>query len=332
MKLLSMCVRVCVLVLLSGILRVHANPFVVVGGLVASGTALYSYIYHERCNSNWIGYNPKGLKDDLKQKLFGQHIAAPVIFQSVTGFMSSTNSQKPLVLSLNGVTGTGKNHISKIIAKNIYRKGMDSSFVHLLPATKFFPHVENLSQYKTWLQNFIEDNVRSCERSLFIFDEMDKMHPGLIDIIKPYLDYHDHLGQISFRNSIFIFLSNSGGQEIAQTALDFWNAGLDRQKITLKDLEKSVSVSSFNNAGGGFYETFLIESGLVDVFVPFLPLEKHHVKQCVLAAMAERNLEPNLTVAEKVAEELIYFPKHEKLFSSNGCKTIEKRLPFHLFV
>lgn len=41
---------------------------------------------------------------------------------------------------------------------------------------------------------------------MFIFDEMDKMHPGLIDGIKPYLDYYDKLDGVSYRKSIFIFL------------------------------------------------------------------------------------------------------------------------------
>lgn len=41
---------------------------------------------------------------------------------------------------------------------------------------------------------------------MFIFDEMDKMHPGLIDSIKPYLDYYEKLDGISYRKAIFIFL------------------------------------------------------------------------------------------------------------------------------
>lgn len=41
---------------------------------------------------------------------------------------------------------------------------------------------------------------------MFIFDEMDKMHPGLIDGIKPYLDFYDNLNGVSYRKAIFIFL------------------------------------------------------------------------------------------------------------------------------
>lgn len=56
------------------------------------------------------------------------------------------------------------------------------------------------------LQSWIRGNVSICPRSLFIFDEMDKMHAGLIDSIKPFLDYYELLDGVSYRKAIFIFL------------------------------------------------------------------------------------------------------------------------------
>lgn len=56
------------------------------------------------------------------------------------------------------------------------------------------------------LQSWIRGNVSACARSIFIFDEMDKMHAGLIDAIKPYLDYYDNLDGVSYQKAIFIFL------------------------------------------------------------------------------------------------------------------------------
>ena len=52
----------------------------------------------------------------------------------------------------------------------------------------------------------IENAVKSCPRSFFIFDEMDKMPAGLIDTIKPYLDYYDQLKGIDYRKATFFFL------------------------------------------------------------------------------------------------------------------------------
>lgn len=89
-----------------------------------------------------------GLKYDLDTKLYGQHVAAQVILKAVTGFMNNENPKKPLVLSLHGWTGTGKNFVSQLIAENIYAKGMSSSFVHLFTATAHFPHEIHIDTYK----------------------------------------------------------------------------------------------------------------------------------------------------------------------------------------
>ncbi|KAK5613843.1 hypothetical protein CRENBAI_015449 [Crenichthys baileyi] len=288
------------------------------------------YHFHECCRPEWISFNETRLKTDLESKLFGQHIASRIILKAVNGFMSNDNPKKPLVLSLHGWTGTGKNFVSKLIADSIYAEGMQSSFVHVFTSTLHFPHSEHIATYKSQLQQWVRGNVTNCERSMFIFDEMDKMHPGLIDSIKPYLDYYDKLDGVSYRKSIFIFLSNAGGDGIIQTALDFWRKGRDRKEIELKDLETALSLSVFNNNKSGFFRTSLIDKNLVDFFVPFLPLEYRHVVQCALAEMRAKRLKPNHDVADKVARDLVYFPKSERVFSVKGCKTIESKLDFYM--
>lgn len=60
--------------------------------------------------------------------------------------------------------------------------------------------------FQEQLQNWIRGNVSVCPHSVFIFDEMDKMHPGLIDAIKPFLDYYEQVDGVSYRKAIFIFL------------------------------------------------------------------------------------------------------------------------------
>ncbi|XP_043085831.1 torsin-1A-like [Puntigrus tetrazona] len=303
-----------------------------VGAGLAALAAIYCYFYwkNEACNGNWISFNRTGLKRDLKQKLYGQHVAAEVVLKAVTGFMRSQNPKKPLVLSLHGWTGTGKNFVSQLIAENIYQKGMTSSFVHLFTATAHFPHEACVSKYKTQLLEWIRGNVSICPRSMFIFDEMDKMHPGLIDSIKPYLDFYDNLNGVSYRQAIFIFLSNAGGESIAQVALDFWKDGKPRPDIHLKDLEMALSLSVFNNKNSGLWHTSLIDKNLVDYFVPFLPLEYKHVVQCGLAEMVSKGRAPDMEVVETMARDLNYFPKEERVFSTQGCKVISSRLDFYI--
>ncbi|XP_074976549.1 torsin-1B isoform X2 [Caretta caretta] len=191
--------------------------------------------------------NTTALKEDLDNKLFGQHLAKDVILKAVTGFRNNPNPKKPLVLSLHGWGGTGKNFVSQFIAKSIHKAGQKSKFVHLFIATLHFPHEHQIQLYKDQLQTWIRGNVSACARSVFVFDEMDKLHPGLIDAIKPFLDYYEQIDGVSYRRAIFIFLSNAGGDLINKAALDFWRSGKDRKQIQLKDLEPLLSVAVFNN-------------------------------------------------------------------------------------
>ncbi|KAG7215341.1 hypothetical protein INR49_022578 [Caranx melampygus] len=275
--------------------------------------------------------NKDNLGDELDLKLFGQHIASYSVLKAVEGFMSNENPRKPLVLSLNGATGTGKNYISQLIAESIYNKGSKSRFFHVFSATHHFPHPqEHLQTYKAQLKQWLREGVSDCERSIFVFDEVDKMHPELIDSIKPNLDHYANLDGVSYQKSIFIFLSNAGADVIAQITLDFLKAGKTREEMKLRDLETSLSNSLFKDSKSGFFHSTLIDSNLVDYFVPFLPLEYRHVLQCVNAEMKVRGLLPNQEVADKLAKELMYYPKDEKVFAASGCKTIEKKLQFYL--
>ncbi|XP_064828308.1 torsin-1A-like isoform X3 [Oncorhynchus masou masou] len=264
----------------------------------------------------------------LDRKLFGQHVASRVIQKAVTGFMNNKNPKKPLVLSLHGWTGTGKNFASQLIAENIYKEGMASSCVHQFGTTHFLLSSQ-LENYKSQLQQWFKDNVTNCPRSMFIFKWMDQMHPGLIDCIKPYLGYYEYLDGVSYRQAIFIFLSNAGGEQITQVALDFWKAGRDREEIKLQHLEPALSLSVFNNKKSGLWHTRLIDKNLVDFFIPFLPLEYRHVLLCGMAEMSAKGLEPDQDVVDQMAKDMVYFPKSEKIFSLMGCKTISVKLDYY---
>lgn len=60
--------------------------------------------------------------------------------------------------------------------------------------------------FQNALKERIENGVKQCPQSLFIFDEIDKTLPGVLDIVTPYIDYLDHLDGIDYRYAIFIFL------------------------------------------------------------------------------------------------------------------------------
>ncbi|NWU71880.1 TOR1A protein, partial [Pterocles burchelli] len=269
------------------------------------------------------------LQEDLDKKLFGQHLVNKVIVKAVRGFLNNSNAKKPLALSLHGWTGTGKNFVSKIVAESIYKRGLQSKFVHQFVATLHFPHAHSINLYKDQLQSWIRGNVSICPRSLFIFDEMDKMHAGLIDSIKPFLDYYELLDGVSYRQAIFIFLSNAGAEKITEVALDFWRNGRTREDIQLTDIQNALSVSVFNNKNSGFWHSTLIDRNLIDYFVPFLPLEYKHVKMCVRVEIESRGYAVDEDILTRIADEMTYFPREERIYSDKGCKTVDAKLDYY---
>ena len=83
----------------------------------------------------------------LNQKLYGQHLAIGPLVKHLRGHFEG-QPKKATVLSLHGPPGTGKNFVSRMLVDNLYVKGMDSNYVHLLSATKDFPHESMLEEYK----------------------------------------------------------------------------------------------------------------------------------------------------------------------------------------
>ncbi|XP_077821641.1 torsin-1B isoform X2 [Macaca mulatta] len=186
---------------------------ITVGLAIGAASAITGYLSYNdiycrfaECCREERPLNASALKLDLEEKLFGQHLATEVILKALTGFRNNKNPKKPLTLSLHGWAGTGKNFVSQIVAENLHPKGLKSNFVHLFVSTLHFPHEQKIKLYQDQLQKWIRGNVSACANSVFIFDEMDKLHPGIIDAIKPFLDYYEQVDGVSYRKAIFIFL------------------------------------------------------------------------------------------------------------------------------
>lgn len=83
----------------------------------------------------------------------------------------------------------------------------------------------------------------------------------------------------------------------------------------------------------GLWHASIIDSYLIDFYVPFLPLEREHVKNCIRAEFKNHNTTNNLSLRnfvpsdsdiEQIADEHVYEPPGYKKYSSSGCK----RVPF----
>ncbi|XP_062938300.1 prosalusin isoform X2 [Cynocephalus volans] len=237
---------------------------------------------------------------------------------------------KPLVLSLHGWTGTGKSYVSSLLAHYLFRGGLRSPYVHHFSPVIHFPHPSHIERYKKDLKSWVQGNLTACGRSLFLFDEMDKLPPGLMEVLRPFLGSSWVVYGTNYRKAIFIFISNTGGEQINQVALEAWRSRRDREEIRLQELEPVISRAVLDNPHHGFWHSGIMEEHLLDTVVPFLPLQRHHVRHCVLNELAQLGLEPRDEVVQAVLDSTTFFPEDEQLFSSNGCKTVTARIAFFL--
>ena len=332
---IEMLPKKCVLWLL--VLYVSSGDAFVVESIVAGGLFSFSAYYvtptiychfYECCGGKWIAPNFTGLQSTLRRRVYGQHLVTETVLKTVVGHLNNKSPSKALALSFNGWTGSGKNFVSKIIAEHIFREGMESKFVHQVIATHDYPHKSYVEFYKRKLKSFVIGSASQCSRSLFIFDEMDKMPVGLIDVLKPFLDHHPDIGGVDYRKNIFIFLSNTGGRRINEAALTNWEQGKKREDITIKQMDEIINLGAFNTKGAGFWHTTLIESNLIDYFIPFLPLERSHIKLCVKADLEEKGHPVTDSVLNSVADEMLYFPEDTKVFSKSGCKKVSAKVDY----
>ncbi|NWH56206.1 TOR3A protein, partial [Geococcyx californianus] len=274
--------------------------------------------------------NITGLEADLNTQLHGQHLAKGIVIQALQGFLQSPQLQKALVLSFHGWSGTGKNFVARLLASHLYRDGLKSECVRVFISLFHFPHHNYVDSYKAQLEKQISETVQLCKQSLFIFDEAEKLHFSLLEAIKPFMAPHDTKGQVDYRRSIFLFLSNLGGNTINEVALDFWRAGRAREEISMDFLEQRLQLELLEPAENGYAHSHLLKENLIDFFVPFLPLEYHHVKLCARDAFLARGLPYTEASLDEVARMMVFVPKEEKLFSAQGCKSVSQRINYFL--
>lgn len=279
----------------------------------------------EQCTKSWIKSDLKVLSQSLEQNLHGQHLVPDIIIKALTGHLENPRPQKSLVMSFHGWTGSGKNYVSKFIAESIFKLGLNSQFVRIFNSTLDFPDDTEESINRLNLKKGITDTAELCYISLFIFDEVDKLEPGFLDAIKPFIDITGKINGIDYRRSIFIFLSSTGGKEINKMTLESRKNGQNREDILLKDVEPLIKKGVFNKKSG-LHESKIIKNNLVDYYVPFLPLERKHVELCARDELKRLGYRATDHLIKRVADEMKYYPSDTELFSSTGCKRVSEKV------
>lgn len=82
------------------------------------------------------------------------------------------------------------------------------------------------------------------------------------------------------------------------------------------------------NEMGGLHHSSVLERSLVDHLIPFLPLTRSHVRECVLASAGDRVLTED--DINKILDQMSYWPEGENLYSSTGCKRVDQKVALYL--
>lgn len=270
------------------------------------------------------------LLDNFNSKVYGQPLIIKPIYKSLRAHVTDEAPKRPLVMYFAGWTGTGKTYVAKMIADNLFKEGTKSRFYRYISSSYHFPvsiHESQVLKYRQKLLDMIRETVSQCERSLIVLDELDKLPAGVVDGLQPLLDYVEDIDGVQYNKAVFIFLSNTGADSLNKFAYKMYTEGKERHEISSRDVEETLILDSYNEQGG-LRQSALIRRYSIGVFVPFLPLQRDHVKMCVKDEIVNQRVETHDEDAliEEIADEMTYFPPDTMLYSKAGCKGVREKV------
>ena len=162
------------------------------------------------------------LADALKNKIVGQDEAIDLVADAVKcQRVGIYGKDKPVSFVLVGPTGVGKTELAKLIAEylfgsrdNLIRFDM-SEFMEKHATARLTGSPPGYVGYDDAGQ--LTEKVRRKPYSVILFDEIEKAHPDVMNILLQILDEgklsDSHGRNVNFRNTIIIMTSNAGSNE-----------------------------------------------------------------------------------------------------------------------
>ncbi|XP_074039113.1 torsin-1A-like [Leptinotarsa decemlineata] len=278
----------------------------------------------ECCNDYYITGNIKKLSSLMEEHLYGQHLANDIIVAAIRSHWTKRfKPKKALALSFHGWVGSGKNYVAGMIAESLFKLGRNSRYVHYFPARVLFTLNSKVDEYRENLYQWLRSNITLCPRQLFIFDEVEMMPEQILNAIKPMLDYKSSIDGADYTEAIFLFISNTGSDLILRRYEELIGVeNKKREEIDLRDFKNLILEGVFSEKGG-FHHSDTISNNLIDHYIPFLPMEKKHVLECIKDEFLMRNIAfPLESHMEYILENVRWDLGENKQFSKTGCKLI----------
>ena len=179
-----------------------------------------------------------GLEDRLKAHLIGQDEAVDLVVAAIKRNRVQLSVQRrPASFIFVGPTGVGKTELVKLLSKELFdtpetliRLDM-SEFMEKHSVSRLIGSPPGYVGYDEAGQ--LTEKVRRKPYSIILFDEIEKAHPDVMNILLQILDEgktNDAHGRtVSFANTVIIMTSNAGSER-RESALGFAKAPSDIKK------------------------------------------------------------------------------------------------------
>ncbi len=247
------------------------------------------------------------MEEELKKRVIGQDEAVETITRAIRRTRAGLKDPNRPIGSFMflGPTGVGKTHLAKVLAEYLFERKDALIRIDMSEYMEKFS-VSSMVGSQTGYVGYEEggqltEKVRRHPYSVILFDEIEKAHPDIFNLLLQVLDegqLTDSLGRrVDFRNTILILTSNVGTREIKKNvAFGFTESKEDAEHGVMTEKIQSELKRLFN-------PEFL---NRLDELIYFRQLQKRDIikivellVQEIVDRLKERNIELQLTEGAK---------------------------------
>ncbi|MDQ2904826.1 MAG: ATP-dependent Clp protease ATP-binding subunit [Chloroflexota bacterium] len=188
------------------------------------------------------------LEEELHRRVIGQHDAVEVVARAARRARTNMRERRRPIGSFIfvGPTGVGKTELARALAEVLFgNEGalikLDmSEFMESHHASRLIGSPPGYIGYDQGGQ--LTEAVRRQPYSVVLFDEIEKAHPQVFDLLLQILDdgcLTDARGQtVDFKHTIVILTSNAGSMHQLSSAMNFAPAKLNQQERSASDHQR----------------------------------------------------------------------------------------------
>ncbi len=222
----------------------------------------------------------RSLEEDLKRSVVGQDRAVKAVSQAILrGRMGLKNPHRPIgSFIFLGQTGIGKTELSKAVALHVF--GSSNAMIRLDMSEYMEKHsVSRLIGSPPGYVGYDEggqltEKVRRLPYSVVLFDEIEKAHPDIFNLLLQVLEdgcLTDSQGRrVDFSNTVIIMTSNVGTEDGTHHKIMGF---ADSQNIYERKTQEAEMLSALRTR---FRPEFL---NRIDDIILFDPLSREHLEQ-----------------------------------------------------